>query len=332
MRWTESKAWEWHQAQPWRCGFNILPSSAVNATEMWQAETFDEAMITRDLGWGRDLGFNACRVFLPFLVWDADPDAFRGRFDRFLALASAAGFATLPILFDDCAFAGKEPYLGPQDPPVPGVHNSGWTPSPGLARVTDRAAWPGLQAYVTDLVSAFREDPRVMAWDLYNEPGNSGMGYQSLPLLETVFVWARATSPTQPLTVGEWTPDLPALNAVSRRESDVVSFHSYTDRPALEAEIEALKREGRPLLCTEWMRRPLSRWEENLPLFRDAGVHCFAWGLVTGRTQTRFPWGSSPGAPEPDVWFHDLLHEDGSPWDADEVEGIRRILSGFSTT
>ena len=26
------------------------------------------------------------------------------------------------------------------------------------------------------------------------------------------------------------------------------------------------------------------------------------WGLVSGKTQTIFPWGSKPGSPTPKIW------------------------------
>ena len=50
------------------------------------------------------------------------------------------------VPFCDCAFAGRDPYLGKQDEPVPGVHNSGWVPSPGLKRVVDRSKWPEIES------------------------------------------------------------------------------------------------------------------------------------------------------------------------------------------
>ena len=77
------------------------------------------------------------RIFVQFLVWQDDPDGLRQHLDEFLSIASEQGISTVPVLFDDCAFAGKEPYLGPQDDPVAGVHNSGWTPSPGPSRVAN---------------------------------------------------------------------------------------------------------------------------------------------------------------------------------------------------
>lgn len=46
----------------------------------------------------------------------------------------------MPVLFDDCAFSHKEPYLGKQDYPTKGVHNSGWTPSPGFRIADDKTS------------------------------------------------------------------------------------------------------------------------------------------------------------------------------------------------
>lgn len=328
MRWTLEQARVWQQTRPWRCGFNFLPSTAVNATEMWQRESFDLPTMERELGWAQKIGFNACRVFLPFLVWQDDPQGFAERLDQFLNAANQHGLSTLPILFDDCAFAGREPYLGPQAAPVPGVHNSGWTASPGRSRVLNQSDWPQLQEYVTSILSCFGSDPRILAWDLHNEPGNDNMGEQSLPLLEAVFQWARQANPAQPLTVGVWndSPAFDRLNAVSLQQSDILSFHLYADLPQTQARVAELRSLGRPLLCTEWMGRTLkSRYETHLPFFKQENVGCFAWGLVNGKTQTHLPWGSRPGDSAPPVWFHDLLDRKGKPYSETEVDVILQM-------
>ena len=63
-QWTEQQAGEWYDKQPWLFGFNFVPSTAVNDTEMWQSETFDPATIDRELAWAEGLGYNSCRVFV----------------------------------------------------------------------------------------------------------------------------------------------------------------------------------------------------------------------------------------------------------------------------
>ena len=333
MRWTEQQANEWQAARPWLCGCNFLPSTAVNSTEMWQAETFDLPTITRELGWAREIGFNACRVFLQYLVWEADGEGFLQRLGAFLDAAQGCGISVLPILFDDCAFGGKEPYLGPQADPVPGVHNSGWTASPGASRVTNRDAWAGLENYVTKVVTRFAQDERMLGWDVYNEPGNAvyeaHQAEKSLPLLREVFKWTRNAGPTQPATAGVWTPDMPELNAFLLENSDIITFHEYRDLETTQKFVAELRRTGRPLLCTEWMRRNVpNRFDTHFAYFKQEHIGCFCWGLVNGRTQTHIPWESKPGSAEPERWFHDLLRRDGTPYDPVEIALIKGVVEG----
>ena len=326
-RWGADQANAWHAKGPWLVGFNYVPSTAVNTTEMWQVETFDPATIARELALAQDLGFNSTRVFVQYLVWKQDPEGLTKRLEQFLAIADRHGLTTMPVLFDDCAFAGKQPYLGKQDDPVPGVHNSCWTPSPGHQRVADPAAWPDLEKYVVDIVGRFAGDKRVVVWDLYNEPGNSGTGGKSLPLVRACFAWARKAKPSQPLTIGVWNGGLKDYNAAQIELSDVVSCHSYGNLDAVKSMVAGLKAHGRPLLCTEWFARGMgSLPRTHLPFFRQEKIACYNWGLVNGKTQTHLPWSSKKGGPEPKPWHHDLFRRDGSPYDPQEVEFIRGFL------
>jgi len=327
-QWTAQRARNWYSAQPWLVGCNFLPSTAVNDVEMWQADTFDAATIDRELGWARELGFNTVRVFVNYVVWETDAEGLKRRFDQFLDMAAKHRISVMPVLLDDCNFAGREAKAGPQPDPVPGVHNSQWVSSPPLRMVTERRAWPGLQKYVQDMVAAFGRDPRVVVWDLYNEPGNSGMGERSLPLVEAVFGWAREARPTQPATVGVWTDFDGEMSKRMFALSDVVSFHGYDDPRGVRHKITLCESFGRPVLCTEWLRRQTGNTFENLlRVFDEHRVGCYHWGLVAGRTQTYYPWGSPPNAPEPTQWQHDVLRRDGTPFSRAEV-GIIKAFFG----
>lgn len=347
-RWSAAQAQRWYDDRPWPLGCNFLPSTAVNSTEQWQADTFDPATIDRELGFAAELGLNACRVFLQFLVNEHDPSGHLDRIRAHLDIAASHGIDTLLVLLDDCAFGGREPSIGPQGDPVPGVHNSAWTASPGPAIALDRARWPDLERYVVDVVRAFADDDRVLGFDLYNEPGNAGQLAASLPLLEAVGGWAQALPRSRPLTVGVWNPplwwpledeerrQLDDLARASIAASDVVSFHSYESVDVVRDEVATLAGYGRPLLCTEWLMRadprpdadeeaPLSTVETVLPFLAEQRIASFHWGLVNGRTQTHLSWGSSRGAPEPGRWFHDVLRPDGSPFDAAEGDLFRQL-------
>lgn len=326
-QWSRERAWDWSRGRPWLVGCNYVPSTAVNDVEMWQADTFDAPTIDRELGWARDIGFNSVRVFLNYVVWKADPDGLKERFRRFLEIADKHEISVMPILFDDCNFAGRVAAAGKQPDPILGVHNSQWVSSPPLAMITDREAWPGLERFTKDVVGAFSQDHRVVMWDLYNEPGNSGLGDKSLPLVEAIFAWARAAQPHQPLTIGAWADLNSSMSHRMMALSDVVSFHGYDTLPGIQAKLEICRQFGRPVVCTEWLHRQSGNTVETiLPFFQLQRVGCYNWGLVYGRTQTYMPWGSKPDDPVPALWQHDLLHPDGRPYVAAELGLIRRLV------
>jgi hypothetical protein len=307
--WPAEKANDWYARQPWLVGCNFLPSTAVNDVEMWQAESYDAATIERELGWARDLGFNTVRVFLNFVVWEADADGLKKRFDQFLAIADKLGIRVMPILFDDCF--KPEPRVGKQDNPVPGVHNSQWVHSPGVRRVQDKTCWPMLEKYVKDMIGTFGQDRRVVIWDPYNEPEP-----RNQPLVVATFRWAREVNPSQPLA-SVWGAE---------PISDLINMHTYKTLEATKGDVERAKKSGRPVIITEWMARTRgSRFETHLPYFKEEKIACWSWGLVAGRTQTYFSWEDKPkaGVTEPPVWFHDIFRKDGSPFSPREIRQIK---------
>ena len=332
-RWSTKEANEWYALQPWLVGCNFIPSNAVNQLEMWQAETFDPTTIDRELGWAAGIGFNTVRTYLHDLAWEADASGFKQRINLFLEIASRHGIRPILVFFDDCW--NSDPKIGSQPVPKPGTHNSGWVQSPSLEVVNrGESAWNRLKQYVQDIISSFANDERILLWDLYNEPGNGGNREKSLPLLKSVFEWARAVNPSQPLSVGLWF-DNKELNEFQLAASDVITFHNYRPADHLENQIAELKFYERPLICTEWMARICgSLVNTNLPVFARERVGCLNWGLVAGKTNTIYPWQelqsvenpSINNRSEPEIWFHDLLRADGTPYDQTEIELFKRYI------
>ena len=343
-RWTAPAANAWYDKQPWLVGSNYNPASAINELEMWQAETFDPVGIDRELGWAAALGMNTMRVYLHNLLWEQDAAGFKRRLDKFLEISARHGIRPLFVLFDSCW--DPEPKLGPQHPPIPGVHNSGWVQAPGRARLEDASQYPKLRAYVEDVVGSFAKDPRILVWDVWNEPDNEGGGnyprhegkqkYVEL-LLGQVFEWARSRAPIQPLTSGLWIGDdwshgkLNPIQKIQVDQSDVISFHDYNWPESFERRVQQLQKYGRPLLCTEFMARGNgSTFDGTLPLGKKYNVAMINWGFVDGRSQTRLPWDSwrKPyTADEPPIWFHEVLRADGTPYRNAETELIKRLAA-----
>ena len=294
-RWSAEKVKGWYEKQPWIVGSNFIPSTAINQLEMWQADTFDPKTIDRELGWAADLGFNTMRVFLHDLLLEQDAPGFTKRIKEYLAIADKHKIRTMFVLFDDCW--NQEFKLGKQPAPIAGVHNSGWVQSPGSKSVIDPKTWPRLEKYVKGILTTFKDDPRILLWDLYNEPGNNNLGEKSLPLVKEVFRWARAVNPSQPLTIGVWF-DNPKLNPVQIEASDIVTFHNYDGPDQLKARIDSLKKTGRPLICTEYMaRRQNSKFENCLPVLKEAKVGAINWGFVRGTDEHDLSLGLEEGNP-----------------------------------
>jgi hypothetical protein len=207
---------------------------------------------------------NTIRVYLHNLAWEVDAPGFKSRIDLFLRLTAQRGIRPIFVIFDDCW--NVNPKAGKQPTPIPGVHNSGWMQSPGLAVVNDPSAWQRLENYVCDIIRTFGRDDRILMWDLYNEPGNRKQNERSLPLLCKVFEWARGLEPSQPLTAGIWTNNR-VMNTFQVEASDLITFHNYDTAEILTAEITELRQYGRPLICTEWLRRGYSEVATCLPVF-----------------------------------------------------------------
>jgi hypothetical protein len=325
--WSEEKAQTWYEKQGWIIGCNFTPSTAINQIEFWRKETFDPETIDKELGWASEIGFNAIRVYLHYLVWAQNPRELKARINEFLDICEKHKIRVMFVLFDDCW--NDNPDLGKQPDPKPGVHNSGWVQCPGGSLVDDEALFPVLKAYTQDILSHFGEDERVLIWDLYNEPGNSDIFERSLPLLESVIKWSREVRILQPVTIGlwNWSEDFSSFNKLQAENSDIITFHHYNNKESLKEKISEIKKFGRPLICTEYMARTRNcTFQSHLPVFKEENIGAFNWGLVSGKTNTIYMWDSVYTA-EPDVWFHDIFREDGSPFDPGEIELIKELTN-----
>jgi Cellulase (glycosyl hydrolase family 5) len=348
--WTKTQANAWYAQQKWLVGSNYIPADAINQLEMWQEAGFDPAAIDKELGWAQGIGMTTMRVFLHDALWQQDAPGFKKRMDVFLAIAAKHGIKPLFVLFDSCWDPSYK--LGPQHPPIPGVHNSGWVQGPGAKALADASQYPRLESYVKDIVGAFAQDDRILGWDVWNEPDNSNASsYADTSqarfdhvafLLPKVFEWARAADPSQPLTSGIWHNnnwnDLDHLNAVEKTQltqSDVISFHDYSWPETFEARAKALTVYGRPLICTEYMARGAgSTFDTILPIGKRRNIGMINWGFVNGKTQTDMPWDSWQRPytlKAPTLWFHDIFRRDGTPYRAREAEIIKKLSAAPKT-
>jgi len=345
-KWSKDKALEWYEENNWIVGCNYLPSNAINQLEMFQVETFDIEINKKELLWAKNLGFNSVRVYLHDLLWNHSK-IFSKTLNEFLDICNDLDIKPILVLFDDCH--RPFPKVGKQPKPVRGVHNSGWKQSPGMSlvhEINENIEHPQisrLRKFVEEILFEFSDDERILMWDIYNEPGQFGIGDKSITLLELTWNWALNVRPSQPLTacldgsVGK------AVIECNTKNSDVITFHTY-EGEKLQETIDRLRVYERPLICTEYMAREFgSTFEFSMPIFKENKVGCFSWGLVAGKSQTHFGWSTildlkkkkemgdfledGEVIPEPEVWFHDILRADGTPFNEAEIRFIKDITS-----
>jgi len=152
--------------------------------------------------------------------------------------------------------------------------------------------------------------------------------------LKKSFAWAREAGATQPLTSGLWIKGravepskMIPIEKIQLEESDVVSFHSYGNLDEMKQWVAALRKYDRPLLCTEYMARPVgSTFNPILGYLKSESIAAYNWGFVAGKSNTIYSWDSwqKAYADEPPRWFHDIFRTDGTPYDMKEVEYIKQ--------
>jgi hypothetical protein len=214
----------------------------------------------------------------------------------------------------------------------------------------DPSKHAALEAYVKGVIGRFKDDRRVQMWDIYNEPDNTNVNAYgehsktkteipdkpqlALALITKAFAWAREAKPSQPITSGVWAGSWKSLDEMSPmarfcvEHSDVITFHNYTSLDELKPRVQHLRQFNRPLLCTEYMARPVgSTFEAILPYFKEQKIAAYNWGFVDGKSQTIYPWDSwkTQYTAEPPVWFHDIFRKDGTAYREEEVKVIRSL-------
>ena len=294
----------------WIRGANFVPSYARNDVQIWL--DYDPAVIDRELGYAKRLKINTVRVFLNPAIYEHDPKLFLERWENFLSLCEKHKIQAMPALFDSC--------FDPQVVDLKDYKDKKWMPAPGFSRLGEKDR-PAMEAYIHAVVGKYKDDPRIVMWDVVNEP-ESTKYYHDLDEggRQTIceFVrWAlkrvRQENPVQPLTIG-WANlhgNTAAIDLV-----DVIGFHTYCGYQDLKRTIQEVQLWGRlygkPVIMNEFVGRPQQPIELALPIAAERKIGWVFWELMLGRTQ--FTEGKRP--------YQGHIYPDGSCYSAKEVAAI----------
>lgn len=353
-RWSKEKAWEWYNSRPWIRGCNYMCADCVNRVDQWQALHFDEYLeqTEREFKVMKELGFNSVRLILEYVVWQKEHDSFLERFERYISLCDKYGISCMIVLANDCmppkTELWKMPDIGEQHYDIGyhggrkhsqhGNHNE---PAPHYY-LDDEESRKDYLRMVEEIVTLYKDDKRILMWDLFNEPGNSRRDNISLPNVVKIVETVRKVNPSQPLTIAVWWFDIERgfpLNELQKymfESSDIISYHCYSSYEDHIKIIKFLKSFDRPIINSEWLARCTGNTVfDNFPLFYLENVGCYNWGFVAGKYQTyepyEFHWSwyeNDKNAPiDFTKWFHDLYRPSLRPYDPKETELIKRFCT-----
>jgi hypothetical protein len=181
--------------------------------------------------------------------------------------------------------------------------------------------------YTNDILTRFSNDSRVVIWDLYNEPESSDQLSIVLPLLNEIYSAALVANPQQPVSFGIASNTISSpLAQFELASSDIITFHNYAPLADTMQFISQLRQFNRPLICSEYMARTVgSTFHTHTFYFHKQAIGAINWGLVAGKTQTYFPWGSPVNASIPLVWFHDIFNNSGQPYSPYEIQFFKDL-------
>ena len=236
-RWSKEKIWNWYNARPWIRGCNYMSADCANRIDQWQEYGFEEKLKTTEEEFKllKETGFNSIRIIIEFLVWKEEHDSFLNRFDRYLDLCEKYGITCMVVLANDCMRPkGLEiNTLGEQKYDL-GYHGGrrlsqhGNLGGMGHHYLDEEENAPLYLKMIEEIVTRYKDDKRIIIWNVYNEVGNSKRREVTLPNLKKIFEIIRKINPSQPLTCETWTlgkkeiKELPEVEQFALENSNTV--------------------------------------------------------------------------------------------------------------
>jgi len=260
----------------WVRGANYNPSYAANSVEVWK--NYDPEIVARELSYAERLELNSVRVFLQYLVYEHQPEVFLKNVATFVDLCEKHHIRPMLVLFDSCFSVS------------PSMENGEiWVANPGPLR-TNPDFYPQGEKYIKALVELFRDDPRVLMWDIMNEPTVTYIaGTKEGRKLIWEFVrhfcnYIHTIDKTHPITVGVAGTDTSEVT----EHIDVLSMHSYDkDAEAFRKGIQHIREQaekaGKPFLITECCAPGWgNNYEMVMPTLREEKAGYYFWEVMIG--------------------------------------------------
>ncbi len=317
-----------YQTANW-VGTNYTPAYCVNAVQLWH--DFRPDVIERELAAAQKyFGLTTLRVYLHNIPFDAGKDKMLTHIEKFLTICDKYGIKPGFVFFDDCW--NRKGVILESPPPIKGRHNGRWAACPQDAERT-KENLPKFRAYIQDIIRPHRKDPRVLWWEIFNEPKlqlQNGQKSFSWQLRELGYKWAKEMDPIQPVIAcwddHAWTDIVDAHNYSSNWQKWDKQTQLNPAKGAVFTEAGARwyaprPSNGEPVEVVNWLesRKAANKYAPGVYL---------CWELMVGNSNCRWYWGTKDNTPEPTVPWCGLMWPDCTPVSLAEAETIRHYVTG----
>jgi hypothetical protein len=257
----------------WLRGFSVVPSWGARIEEAWW--NYDGSRFREEVALAKEVHANCIRLWIEFTAWMADPDKVTERFFDAVAAIDEMGMKTMPCLFNRW-------------------HDEKWDYG-GLYIDDLYRDYPPRLDYVRTLVKPLADDPRILVWDLCNEPNAMNLDEKwsqyELKFLTEVAATVRQCRVKQPIMIGtQHTTNIEIYAPLC----DVLGYHPYMLSPAeLKSQIEGTRaigeKFGKPVLVNESMpgclddNRRAELVKYYTAMLSEAGFGWMGWALREGK-------------------------------------------------
>ena len=312
-------------------GTNYTPAFAVNQIHFFTCYTDYRPEIKKELECASKIGMNSLRIYLHNKPFEDDKISFMKNLEYLIEDCSQVNIKPLFIFFDDC-WHGEEEIVYEFEP-IDGMHNGRWAKCP-LFSQRKLSCYPLFYNYITDIISKYRNDNRIFAWEIWNEPKNLGMPGKfdvefTNDLMCNSYHWARMINPKQPI-ISCWS---------GNRWGDVDNVHNYCTidsaqeyngnvgcfvdvrRGTLVTEAGCRKWKdqayGSPVDWISWLTKRKEKGFENPGVFLN-------WELMVGNSNCTWHWSSQLNDMRPPIPWCGFFFPDLTPVSYTEITAIRR--------
>ncbi len=258
-------------------GAVYYPSYALNAPQFWK--WYDHDIIDRDMGYAHNLlGVDSFRIWVSYEYWLEDSAHFEAAFNDFLTLAEKWNITILVSLFEGCGEGYDYDSYSTWNRTyhTQGRKTAGWAiTSPSSEIYNNSSRWDEPKAFVKWFMTRYRNDSRLLAIELYNEPWGDARTALALYLCE----YAVSVQGSVRLSLGTAPSGGHTISNAVSYGMDLLQYHdnfpgnaaSFASNAA--SRIAQAKAANLPIACTEvqWMGGPSGI---NYPVYSNLAPTC----------------------------------------------------------